>query len=98
MAHRLAPEAAADLDAIWYYVARESGDAESADHLIDSIAERFALLASFPQMGRRREDLRPGLRSFPVGEYMILYRIEEADVLVLHVTHGHRDIEALFGQ
>jgi plasmid stabilization system protein ParE len=25
MAHRLAPRAAADLDDIWYYVAKESG-------------------------------------------------------------------------
>jgi toxin ParE1/3/4 len=98
VAHRLAPEAAADLDAIWYYMARESGEAEIADHLVESIAARFALLVSFPQLGRRRDDLRPGLRSFPVGEYLILYRIEEADVLVLHVTHGHRDSEALFRQ
>jgi len=98
VAHRLAPEAEADLDAIWYYVARESGDAAIADHLIDALAERFALLARFPQLGRRRDDLRPGVRSFPVGEYLILYRMEEADVLVLHVTHGHRDIEALFRQ
>jgi len=48
MAHRFAPEAVADLDAIWYYVATESGNVEIADRLIDSIAERFLLLASFP--------------------------------------------------
>jgi len=58
MAHRLAPEAAAELDIIWYYVARESGDVAIADRLLDSITERFALLASFPQMGKRRDDLR----------------------------------------
>jgi hypothetical protein len=28
MAHRLAPQAAADLDDIWYYVAIESGSVE----------------------------------------------------------------------
>ena len=48
-------------------------------------------------MGRRRdEDLRPGLRSFPVGEYVIIYRVEAEDVLILHVIRGSRDIEALF--
>jgi plasmid stabilization system protein ParE len=41
--------------------------------------------------------LRPGLRSFPVGEYIILYRFEGEDVLILHVMHGSRDIQALFG-
>lgn len=97
MAHRLAPGAAAELDTIWYYVATGSGSAEIADRLIDAITERFVLLAHFPQMGRRREDLRPGLRSFPVGEYVVLYRIEGSDVLILHVVHGHRDIEARSG-
>jgi plasmid stabilization system protein ParE len=36
------------------------------------------------------------LRSFPVGEYVIIYRVDGGDVLIQRVTHGHRDIEALF--
>jgi toxin ParE1/3/4 len=99
MAHRVAPQAEADLDNIWYYVAKESGSIEIADRLIDSITERFYLLASHPHIGRHRdEDLRPGLRSFHVGEYVIIYRVEEADVLILHVFRGSRDIEALLRQ
>ena len=99
MAHRLAPEAEAELDDIWYYVAKESASVEIADPLIDSITERFYLLARHPHIGRRRdEDLRPGLRSFPVGEYVIIYRVEENDVLILHVFRGSRDIEALLRQ
>lgn len=99
MAHRVAPQAEAELDNIWYYVAKESGSVEIADRLIDSITERFYLLACHPHIGRRRdEDLRPGLRSFPVGEYVIIYRVEEEDVLILHVFRGSRDIEALLQQ
>lgn len=97
MACRLAPEAVDDLTDIWHYVATESGSTDVADRLIDSITDRFGLLASFPQMGRSRDDLRPGLRSFPVGEYLIIYRLAGEDVLILHVTHGRRDIEALLG-
>ncbi len=37
------------------------------------------------------------MRSFPVGEYLILYRVDEPYVLILHVVRGSRDIEALFG-
>jgi plasmid stabilization system protein ParE len=33
-----------------------------------------------------------------VGEYVIIYRVEEADVLILHVFRGSRDIEALLRQ
>jgi len=99
MAHRVAPQAEAELDNIWYYVAKESGSVEIADRLIDSITERFHLLACHPHIGRHRdEDLRPGLRSFPVGEYVIIYRVEEKDVLILHVFRGSRDIEALLRQ
>ena len=97
MAHRVAPRAEAELDDIWYYLAKESGNTEIADRVVDSITERFFLLSHYPHVGRRRdEDLRPGLRSFPAGEYVIIYRVEDEDVLILHVIRGSRDIEALF--
>ena len=95
MAHRLAPQAEIDLDEIWYYVAQEGANLEIADRLIDSIAERFLLLASHPHIGRSRSDLRPGLRSFAVGAYVIVYRVDGADVLVLRVLRGSRDLPAL---
>ena len=95
--HRLAPEAEAELDNIWYYIARESGSLEIADRFVDSLTATFLLLASHPYIGRRRDDLRPGLRSFPMGNYLIVYRVEEGkNVLILHVMHGRRDIDALF--
>ena len=96
MGYRLLPEAVAELDDIWLYVARESGSIEIANRLIDTITERFWLLAQYSQIGRRRDrDLSRGLRSFPVGEYVIIYRIEDDDALILHVMRGSRDIEGL---
>jgi toxin ParE1/3/4 len=69
MARRVSPQAIADLDAIWYYVATESGSIETANHLIDSITDRFFLLSRHPHLGRSRdEDLGIGLRTFPVWE------------------------------
>jgi toxin ParE1/3/4 len=53
---------------------------------------------SYPDLGRARdEDLRPGLRTFPVGEYVVLYRVENEDVVILRVLRGGRNIAALFG-
>jgi len=98
MAHRLAPQAAADLDDIWYYVAIESGSVEIADRFVDSITERFLLLAGYPYLGRPRDDdLGISLRSFPVGEYVIVYLVEDEEVFILRVVHGRRDMEELFG-
>lgn len=96
MAHRLAPEAESDLEEIWLYVATESGSVETADRLIDSITRHFWSLSCFPHMGRRRDhDLRAGLRSFPIAGYVILYRAEGDDVIVLRVLHGSRDVEGI---
>jgi plasmid stabilization system protein ParE len=41
MAHRLSPQAEAELDDIWYYIAKESDSIDIAGRLIDSITERF---------------------------------------------------------
>jgi toxin ParE1/3/4 len=96
MAHRLAPGAEVELDDIWFWTAKESGSIDIADRLVDSITERFFLLARHPHVGRRRDDdLRPGLRSFPVGRYTIIYHVEGDDVLILHVIAAERDIEPL---
>ena len=95
MAHRRAPQADADLDEIWYYIVKESDSIEIADRFIDSLTERFLLLARHPHVGRIRDDLRPGLRIFPVGRYVILYRVEDEDVLILNVVAADRDLDRL---
>jgi plasmid stabilization system protein ParE len=41
MAHLLSPEAEIELDDIWYYVARESGNPDIAERFIHSLTERF---------------------------------------------------------
>jgi toxin ParE1/3/4 len=98
MAHRIASLAEADLDDIWYHVAKESGSVEVADQLIHSITARFFLLSYYPYVGRARdEDFGVSSRSFTVGEYVIVYPVDHEDVLILRVAHGRRDIEALFG-
>jgi toxin ParE1/3/4 len=99
MAHRVAPQAEADLDEIWLNAAKESGSMDVATRLIDSIASRFFMLVSFPHVGRaRNQDLGAGLRSFPAGEYIIIYSVDGPDVFILRVVHGRRDIERLFMQ
>jgi toxin ParE1/3/4 len=80
-----------DLAAIDDYVRAESPAA--ADRLLASLQATFALLATNPAMGRRRDELRPGLRSFPVGTYVAFYRIVGDVVEIVRVLHGRRDIE-----
>ncbi len=46
-------------------------------------------------VGRARDDLRAGLRSYPVGRYLIIYRANGPDVLILHIIHASRDLDAV---
>jgi plasmid stabilization system protein ParE len=57
---RLSHEAQTDLDDISFHIARESGSAEIATRVLERITGRFWLLARYPYLGRRRDDLRPG--------------------------------------
>lgn len=56
------------------------------------------LLAGMPRMGRARPELRPDVRSFPVGPFMIFYREIEGGIEIVRVARGARDLSALFKQ
>ncbi len=82
-----------DLDEIWLFIAQDSLDA--ADRFVDSLTDKFPLLASSPLMGRSRDDLSPGLRCFPVKNYLILYRPLKT-IEIVRIVHGARDLKTLF--
>jgi toxin ParE1/3/4 len=93
---RLAPQARADLDSIWLYAAREIST-EGATRLIESIADKFRLVARFPAIGKSLPaDLRPNVRTFPVGQYLIFYSSRVSEIRILRVLHASRDAIALF--
>ncbi len=68
------PEAENDLEEIWLYIAQDNPD--NADSLLDEIEETSRKLARFSSMGRNRDELHPGLKSFPVGNILFfIYRL-----------------------
>jgi toxin ParE1/3/4 len=44
-------------------------------------------------MGRSRPELATGLRSFPVGRYVIFYVPLSKGVEIVRVFHGARDVD-----
>jgi toxin ParE1/3/4 len=49
-----------------------------------------------PGLGRdRSHDLRHGLFSFPVGQYVIFYRIHREGIVIVNVIHGSRNLPRL---
>ncbi len=93
--YRVSDTARSDLDEIWFYIAQDNPDA--ADRFIRALVSRFPLLASMPEIGRAREELSPHLRSFPVGNYVIFYRLVDSGIEIARVLHGARDFPPLFG-
>jgi toxin ParE1/3/4 len=89
MTYRLTRRARRDALNIWRYIAQDNEQA--ADRFIDLLTHHFRLLGDVPYAGRRRDEIRPGYRSFPLGEYLIFYRIMEPGVRIMHVVHGRMD-------
>ncbi|MGC1484467.1 MAG: type II toxin-antitoxin system RelE/ParE family toxin [Candidatus Acidiferrum sp.] len=91
---RISPRAGEDLLEIWSYIADDSE--ANADAFIDKIYETMELLARQPGLGRHRDELAPGIQSFPVGRYIIFYRVLINAIEIVRVLHGTRDIENIF--
>jgi len=83
-----------DLIELWVYIAQDNPAA--ADRVLDEIEAKCHLLAGQPRLGPARPDIRPDLRYFPVGSYLILYREIASGVEIVRVVHGARDLPDLF--
>lgn len=83
-----------DLDEIWDYIAEDSP--ERAANFLRKLYTKMQVLAASPNIGRKRDKLAPGLRSFPYGNYVIFYFLTENGIEVVRVLQGSRDIEQVF--
>ena len=83
-----------DLDEIWDYIACDS--VEEADGFVDRVLKTCVLIAGNPGMGRSRDELVEGIRSFPVGNYLVFYHLAEDAVFIDRVLSGYRDLLAAF--
>jgi toxin ParE1/3/4 len=89
------PTASRDIESLLDYVADNSGF-DTADRLLVKINSTCYKLATFPSMGRRRDELAPALRSFPVETYLIFYRPTTTGIEILRVVSGYRELTTLF--
>lgn len=92
--YRLSQQAEQDLEDIWTYLAQQNQLV--ADKQIAEILNRFPMLAQFPDMGRKRDDLMDELRSFPVKPYVVFYKKINDGIEIFRVLHQSRDVEREF--
>jgi len=91
---RISPRASSDLIEIWIYIADDS--VANADAFIDKLYQAIQALGRQPGSGRHREEVAPGIQSFPFGRYIIFYRAVTSGIEIVRVLHGARDIENIF--
>lgn len=89
---RKRPQADADLDSIWSYIAADN--VKAADSLIARIGSVFEMLVQNPLAGRVRGELAQGLRSFAVANYVIFYNPQPDGIEIVRVMNGRQDIDA----
>jgi len=86
---KLSQPADQDLQAIWAYVGQN--DELAADRLMVKILDRLPMLAQFPDMGRDRDEISPGFKSFPVKIYIIFDRKVTIGIEIIRILHQSRD-------
>lgn len=91
-----APEAEGDLLRLYDYIAGQS----SPDRAL-TYAERITAacrgLATFPQRGTRRDDIRPGLRVMGVaGRVTVAFHVMPNIVTIVRILYGGRDLGLAF--
>ena len=90
----ISEQAVEDLADIWLYIARDN--VRAADRYIALLHRRCRGLLAWPEAGRQRDELLPGLRSLPVTSHIVFYRIMSAAVEIVRVLSGYRDHDSLF--
>jgi toxin ParE1/3/4 len=82
-----------DLQRIGRYIALE--DAAAADRFRNAVVRRISVLRQFPESARPRPEFGPGIRTIPIGRYIVILRVELPKVIVLRVVHAARDLPRL---
>ncbi len=91
----LSEPAIQDIEDIADYLASQTG-LEQAERFLSKLDAKFVRITQFPNLGRSRNEILPGLRSLSMDSYLILYTATGARVDILRVVSGYRDLSGLF--
>ncbi len=94
--YQFSEDAIKDINDICDYIAQNNP--HSASNLFDAIRQKCKLVANFPNMGKRYEQVRPNLRGFLVGDYIIFYYAYDEGIFILRIVSGYRNLDTLFSE
>jgi len=83
---KLTPDAKASLMQIARYTQQKWGKTQRNAYL-KTIDASFHTLNASPKLGKRRLEIHPSLRSYPVGKHIVFYVIAEEYIVIVDVLH-----------
>ncbi|MDT8321100.1 MAG: type II toxin-antitoxin system RelE/ParE family toxin [Xanthomonadales bacterium] len=89
--YRFSVRAAMDLEAIAEYTIERFGIGQARRYR-DELKSCFDQLAANPKLGRRAEQLGPGLRRYEHRSHIVFYQAIDTDVLIVRVLHYRMDV------
>ena len=92
----LSSRAQLDLKSIKIDSLREWGP-ELTKAYLRKIETRLSWLAEKPALGRPRDDVRKGFRSYSEGRHIIFYRIGDGSIEIVGIPHQRQDVDRFFG-
>ena len=84
-----------DIDEILNYTEAKHGFDQAVKYL-GELEEVFIQLIQNPKLGKKREEVKRGLRSIYKGDHTIFYRVMSDRIRIVRVLHGSRDIPKHF--
>lgn len=90
MAYRLSRRADDDLLDIYVTGIGRFG-VEQSETFAAGLKRAFAFLADFPRAARERLEIDPPVRAYPYKSHLIVYVIEDDDILTIRIAHGRQD-------
>jgi toxin ParE1/3/4 len=94
---RISAQASQQLRDISSYIRRESGHSEMAQAFRRRLVAKARQLSELPgTLGSDRPELGDGIRSTPVGNYILIFRYTPRSLDLLAVIHASRDVVSHF--
>ncbi len=93
--YRFSCRAVTDLEAIADFTIKKFG-VEQARVYRDSLKACFQHLASNSKMGRKAEQLAPGLRRFEHQVHIVFYTFDDGGLYVVRILHSRMDVRRHF--
>lgn len=93
--YRLTPRALKDLDAIADHTLTTWGEFQAEKYLAE-IEKCFERLGAHTELGRARNDIGEGYRSYRQGAHLVFYIVDGELVTIIGIPHMAMDVAVYF--